>query len=209
MIKEEFHLKEIEPGVFLLEFNDRKDLAYTFLRFQEYYENPHFSGKIFSWPQFRSWYKKYTKRKTFTYHLDWAGFNVPSYVLDPFYQGQFKNITKKEQTFLDLFSKRKEKFYVIGYTKGRDNVLQHETTHARFYINEKYRNAVLKIIKKYNVQEIYQLLSAQMYNYKVWDDELNAYAVNGWSFLNEGLSDVGKFKPLELELKKLHDKYFN
>jgi hypothetical protein len=209
-IKELFHLKEIEPNIFLLEFESRSDLAYTFLRPQEYYENPHFRDTIFTHKQFEKWYKKFKNRKRMTYHTDWSGFNIPSYILDPFFSGEFKGITTKERALLDMFKDKKQKFYVIGCQAGATHVLNHEVTHARFYLNDKYRKEVLRTINKYDVKELYQILSKNMYDYKTWDDEINAYLVNrGSSMFAKRLKDPKSFDELMIKLREISKKYFN
>jgi len=209
--KPTFTMIEIEPKIFLFEFESRDDLAMTFLRMQEHYESPHFSGKIFSLDQFKKWYKKYTGKDKFTYPDDWAGFNIPSYILKPFYGGKFKKITARERALMDALKKQRGKFYAIGCIKGSVGVLNHEITHARFYIHKQYQEEVMCAIKEYDAKEMYQLLSKHMYGFETWDDELNAYLVNGWNFLKKALkpASIKVFTKLSNDLKKINKRYFN
>ena len=102
-------VKEIIKNIFHISFSTQHELASTFLRFQEYYESPKFRGKIFSFYEYKKWYTanspKGKKTGKFTYYKDWGGFNIPSYVLKPFYQGKFNPLSNKEKKFLRAFKK--------------------------------------------------------------------------------------------------------
>ncbi len=59
------------------------------------------------------WYAK--RYGNFTYYEDWAGFNVPSTAMQPFYEGKFDPLSEKERQLLQLFEGTlSERFYVIG-----------------------------------------------------------------------------------------------
>lgn len=88
----------IAKDIYLLRFKTQYELAATFLRVQEHYESPRFHGRIFSLEQFMDWYAK--RYGNFTYYEDWAGFNVPSTALQPFYEGKFDPLSEKEKEFL-------------------------------------------------------------------------------------------------------------
>jgi hypothetical protein len=57
------------------------------------------------------WYAE--RYGNFTYYQDWAGFNVPSTALQPFYEGRFDPLSEKEKALLRLFNGLRERFYVI------------------------------------------------------------------------------------------------
>src|SRR3990167_8171616 len=110
-------LEEIIKNIFHLNVDTQEELTTTFLRFQEHYESPEFKGKIFTLEEFKKWYilNSPNGKKTgrFTYYEDWAGFNIPSEVLEPFYEGKFNPLADYEQKFLDLFKEKRDgKFYV-------------------------------------------------------------------------------------------------
>ena len=168
-------------------FDRQYDLAATFLRFQEHYESPKFRGKIFTLKEYRRWYiahsAKGRKTRKFTYYKDWEGFNVPSDVLDPFYQGDFDPLSEREQIFLQLFRKRRGKlFYVIG-TSGDENILtlKHEIAHGLFYTRPAYRKTVLSILREIpdNVRRKIQqfFASSRDYHPRVFYDETHAYVL--------------------------------
>lgn len=71
-----FSLSEVEKDIYVLTFKNPREMAYTFLRFQEYYESPEFQGEIFTIKQYRRWYVGQSKTKNFSYYKDWGGFNM-------------------------------------------------------------------------------------------------------------------------------------
>ena len=169
--------------IYIVEFDTQKNMAETFLRFQEYYESPAFKGKFFTHKEFKKWYIKHSRvgRKTgkFTYYKDWDGFNIPSKVLKPFKEGKFNPLTEKENKFLKLFKNTRGKFYIIAYYGGGHHLLGHELAHALFHTNKLYKKKVLKALKKYNLKRIEkELLSIGGYGKHVLKDEIQAYAIS-------------------------------
>lgn len=201
---------KIADSVYLLVFNTQYELTSTFLRFQEYYESPEFRGKIFRLKEYKEWYSKL--KGSFSYYTDWSGFNIPSYVLEPFYQKEFKRISKKERVILDMFKKEKSDFYIIGIciNRKKDNkkmkedtglAIKHELAHGLFYTNESYRNKVLETINKFNVNKIKKSINSSAVGYcdEVLDDEVNAYAI--------GSSLKGIPKSLRSKLEGVYKNY--
>ncbi len=131
MILNSVKKKEIFPGVIHLEFPSQEIMAATFLRPQEYYESPRFRGSIFSLEEFKKWY--ISEKGAFTYEKDWPGFNIPSYILKPFYEGKFDPLSEGEKEFLDIFRGKAEPFYIIGTSKENPpEYMDHELAHALF-----------------------------------------------------------------------------
>jgi len=174
--------RKITKDIYVLHFENQRDLASTFLRFQEHYESPKFMGKIFTLKEFKDWYKKVKKKKRFTYYKDWNGFNIPSRILNFFRDGYFNPLSKREKQLLKLFENEEEDFYVIavyGHKKNHHNVLLHEIAHGFFSVDRTYREKVLKIIRKYNLKKIKEeLLKLGGYNKEVLEDEIQAYYVS-------------------------------
>jgi hypothetical protein len=177
----------ITERIILLVYGKQKDLASTFLRFQEHYESPEFRGKCFSLAEFQNWYIQNSPggRATgrFTYYTDWAGFNIPSVVLVPFYDGLFDPLSEQEQEFLLRFKNEKQPFYVIGAHQQAGDLhetLLHEVAHGLFYTDTGYRNAVLEILRTYDTEPIREELRLKAgYHEDVLDDEVNAFMVSG------------------------------
>lgn len=187
---------ELFPNIFHIHFSTRLLLTSTFLRFQEHYESPEFRGKIFSLEEYKKWYisvsPKGKETGKFTYYEDWSGFNIPGYILEPFFEGKFNPLSLEEQHFLKMFEHMRGKyFYIIGTfgdEKGID-VLEHEIAHGFFATNENYKEKVLQTISKLPLNsrknmEKY-LSSSGGYHPSVFDDEIHAYLLTNFNKLVE------------------------
>lgn len=195
---------KIGEGIFILIFKTQKDLTSTFLRFQEHYESPKFRGQVFTIDEYKKWYKKVRGR--FSYYTDWNGFNIPSKVLNPFYDGKFNPLSVKEKKLLNLFKDEKGKFYIIGVhlNDGEVYALCHELAHALFYINKKYRGEMLALEKKYKFDKIAEsFVKTGGYHKSVFEDEFQAYAVE------HGYKSHKRLLPRKFtkEAKKIFEKY--
>jgi hypothetical protein len=210
-------IKEIIQNIFNVKFDSQRVLAETFLRFQEYFESPKFKGKIFTLNEFKKWYiAHYPGKKEigkFTYYKDWVAFNIPSYVLKPFYKGKFDPLSEKEQNFLDLFKdKRRKNFYIIGTCKKRKELdLSHEIAHGLFYTNKKYHKEVLGILNKIDPKakrKIKDHLLEEGYDASVLTDELHAYILADLAYLRRHGIHISRVKSIHQKLKQIFKRYF-
>jgi hypothetical protein len=196
--------------IHLLIFDTQRDVTSTFLRFQEHYESPEFRGKTFSLDEFKKWYvpnsPKGRKTGEFTYHTDWNGFNIPSYVLKPFYSGKFNPLTEQERKFLEIFKDEPEPFYIIGVhraTKKLSSLLKHEIAHGLFYTDENYRSEVLGVLSHFDVEPIkVELRSKAGYHEQVLEDECQAYSIASLKKLKTSIP-----KELSNNLRMIYRKY--
>jgi hypothetical protein len=166
--------KKIADRIFVVRFDSQFALASTFLRFQEHYESPRFRNRVFSLEAFMDWYAD-NNGGEFSYYEDWSGFNVPSTTFEPFYQGKFDPLLRKEQRLLRLFRKERAPFYVIGIADKA--VLKHELAHALFFTRPGYKKAVLAAMRRYNTSAIRKQLVRLGYHRAVVIDEVQAYLV--------------------------------
>jgi len=202
--------QKLTDRIHLLIFNTQRDISSTFLRFQEHYESPKFRGKIFSLEEFKRWYvqnsPKGIKTGEFTYYTDWNGFNIPSYVLKPFYSGKFNPLSEQEKKFLEIFKDEPEPFYVIGIhreTKKLNLFLKHEIAHGLFYTDKDYRGEVLAILSQFDVKPIkIELRSKAGYHEQVLEDEVHAYIIASGKRLKTSIQ-----KKLSLKLRKIYKGY--
>lgn len=205
--------KNIIDKIFLVEFDSSVEAAKTFLRFQEYYESPEFKGKIFKLKHYIKWYKTQTDDGKFTYYHDWSGFNIPSYVLAPFYDGTFKNLSKREKQLLEMFKEDAGDFYIIGVQKGKSDTLKHEIMHGLYYTNEDYRGEVIKsinfdrIFKLQHYKKLENLLEEYGYHDSVFLDEMHAYLVTCQENLIEHGIELSIFDTIIRALELNYDKY--
>lgn len=188
----------ITNKIFLLEFDSSVEAAKTFLRFQEHYESPEFKGKIFSLKDYIKWYKTQTEDGKFTYYYDWSGFNIPSYVFEPFLDGRFKNLSKREKALLEIFKEDVGDFYIIGVQKGKADDLKHEIMHGLYYTDLDYRKEVEIILasqdasQQFSLLPIFDVIEEAGYHEDVLHDEAHAYLATCEEFLlEEGISIDG------------------
>lgn len=209
-------IKKIGEHIYHLEFNKQSKLTMTFLRFQEYFESPKFRGKIFTLKKFRKWYKK-TNHGQFSYEKDWVGFNIPSDILRPFYEGKFDPLSEKEKWMLDQFKNIAGKFYIIGTFKSKGkkkkkenlDTLKHEMAYALFFTNEEYKAEVRRILEPLNLKKFKKaLVKDGDYHESVLEDECHAYILGNQKWLKSTWEiKVGPFKKAHKKLKKVFDKY--
>jgi hypothetical protein len=174
-------INEVVPNIFHVKFKSRKDLGSTFMRFQEYYENPRFKGQHFSRQTFIKWYK--SQYGSFSYYTDWSGFNIPSNALVPFQKGCFGRLTKNEKQLLETFAwNNSKKFYIIGtINDSPQSTLRHEIAHGLWYVSDRYQKKMQKMLSALPKELIASIkswiLSKGCYDQSVIDDELHAYLI--------------------------------
>ena len=204
------NISEPVDNIFHLHYNDQLELTSTFLRFQEYYESPEFRGKIFSLEEYKEWYFKNSKKGKetgeFTYYSDWKGFNIPSYVLTPFYEGKFNPLDEQEKSFLKLFEDKLDRdFYVIGtFGENSSSTLRHEIAHGLYFTNEDYRVVAKNLISDIPIEaretvERY-LRNSAGYHEEVIEDEVHAHVFASLEKLAKKEIDI---EPLKVHSDKL------
>ena len=205
-------IERVTPQIVLVRAPDRKMLAEIFCRFQEHYESgfDNIRGKIFTLGQLRKAYAEGKGAWTYVRNSlvdgDWSGYNLPSYVLEPFIRGAFDPLTEQERDFVDLFRGREDKFYIIGVSKEGRPAIQHEISHGLWYTSLKYRQEAEKALSKWNqIPAFTKLLKSWGYGDPVILDEIHAYMSADYDWFREKKSeDLVKFGITLSE--KLHKK---
>jgi hypothetical protein len=189
---------KLAVGIFLIQFKTQYELASTFLRFQEHYESPKFSRKIFSIEEFMDWYAEENGNK-FSYFTDWSGFNVPSTVFQPFYEGKFDPLLEKEKRLLELVKNLGDRFYVIGLFDPHD--LTHELAHALYFMDPTYEQSANKAMKNFDTSA-FKAEKLAGYAKHVIRDEIQAHLVAPGRLEKQ----FQALRPLQRELRVLfHD----
>ena len=185
-------ITEIEPRVYHAEFKNQRDLAQSMMRLQEYYESisDEICGQYFTLEEF---YHHFTNEDgEFEYTNIWTGFNVPGHIIMQWHSlfAPRDGLTNKEnQLFARLFQLIKDsdniRWYLIATSKSdheHKNAIKHEIAHARYYLNDNYRNKCLELIKEIHDTDyvaIRDLLISMGYSDHVIDDEIQAYMSTG------------------------------
>lgn len=187
--------------IYLVLFPNQHTVMSTCMRFQEHYESPHFREKVFSRERYENWYAK--RYGAFTYYQDWSGANFPSWVFQPFRDGEFDPLTEKEKALLNMFRGVKEPFYIIGAEKGDLGVIAHEGVHGLFYILPDYSKDVVKCMRRYDTVRLRKKLAKKGYCRQVHTDEINAFLLTG---ILEEFSGL-EYRPLQRCLHKVFEKH--
>jgi hypothetical protein len=188
--------------------DNQYDLAMLFLRYQEYYESPKWRGKIFTILDYMEWYSKdqcewkHPKKKDetvqmFSYAVDWSGFNIPRRVFDELFPKipDWNRYDAFMKTLYDMMvgQEGKHSFYLIGTfaggargpVDGDEDILSHEIAHALYYTNPRYKEAVLKELRRLAelkpgyLTKLENTIAKMGYNAYVLTDEAHAYLATG------------------------------
>ncbi len=212
-------LEEILKNVFHVKFPNQQELASTFLRFAEYYQNPFFKGKTFTLDKFREWYVKNSlngrKNGKFTYYSDWDGFSIPSSILETFYKGKFNPLSDREKKLLEVFKdKRGSNFYVIGtFGNISQATKKHEIAHGLFNTDTRYRVKVLEVIRELLATDrkmLNKFLSSYCggYHQDFWEEEGTCYLLDRRCLGRNGVSSVG-LKTASDRIKRIFQETYN
>jgi hypothetical protein len=225
-MKVKYKLQEIHPKVFLVTMDNSYDLAMTFCRVQEFYESPYkeIRGKYFTMADFQRLYTMRRGDDCFTYPIDWAGFNVPSHIIDRCYgyYDSFKDINQYDDVLQGINHKitnsdiNAKKYYLIGAQTGNQSTIDHEVAHAFYYLYSGYRKEANEIVEKLP-EKLFNKFKKHLlgigYNDKVIKDEIQAYLSADPENLTEinGTSERenNKINIASVKLKNLNKEYAN
>lgn len=183
-------VRVIDNNIISLTFSTQKELALTLCRPQEYYEcnSTKLRNKVFTFEEFIDHY--IDKDGVITYFSYWAGFNIPSHVLEKFFISF--DLNKREKKLYELTRKFSHQPYYVIATKHNDlSTLDHEFLHAYYYLNQRYRqevNTIIKYMRPELKKQISSVLQSMGYSKSVLIDEINAYmATSTHKYLTEDL----------------------
>jgi hypothetical protein len=205
-------VKEVFPKIFCVTVDDNYDRAMLFCRYQEYYESPtkKFRGKHFTWAEYMRHYKDHWKKDTFTYPIDWSGYNIPSTVVekgvDTFYkETEYDEIMNDIYYFCENYPLRlgesRGTWYLIGASSKDLKTMNHEIAHGLFFTNKNYRNAMsyqFSLIPEKTKEKIFKKLIKMGYV-----DDKNILVDEAQAFLSTGL-----YNGLEIKEIKNYEKPF-
>ena len=201
------------PGVILISEETQFEIAYAFMRLQEFYECSDISrqGKFFTHDEIIEYDAAKSKLTQFKYLERWAGFNVDGETIEKFiklYKHDFS--TREEKLFTTVrntleqeeYSTYEGKYYLIGTCS--DLYVDHELCHAIFYLYPKFKKESLKLVKSLRKEQynaVKDMLLKAGYATNVIDDEINAYiATSDMYYIKESVFE---------ELSQANMKNFN
>ncbi len=188
---------EIKPYIFAVVIKDNYDRSMLFCRYQEFYESPfpEIRGKSFTLEEYMRLYKNINKKHTFTYPIDWSGYNIPSNILMDarkkfessinMYDSIMNNIIEhceNESKFRN--NGKSHPWYLIGVDKLKSGVINHEIAHGLYYTNLNYKVEMDYHIANLPIKDSMNLKNkliktGYVDDKKILDDEIQAYMSTG------------------------------
>ncbi len=181
-------VNEVVEGILHVKAKTQYELTSTFMRVQEFYESPY--GEIrevfFTHERYMDICAYGNKRSAdneivFSYLEDWNGFNVPGDAFEKWIKVFKGNLWEKEKQLIECVKEAKttKKFYVIGtHDEAEKGDIEHELSHAWYYLDSKYRKKMHKNLDKLSTlarKQIKDNLMEEGYRDTVIDDEAIAY----------------------------------
>ena len=190
-ILSQIELFEMYPKIFALVIKDDKLRARVFMRYQEFYESDSetFRAKGFKWYDYVKHYKKNTKKDYFSYHEDWAGYNIPCDSIESCIK-LIPDINFYDLIMFSIVDTLREivgndKYYLIGIDQstGDDpSLIYHEVAHGLWFVNPAYKIKQKRNIDAMNPdirENLSKKISGMGYGENVLDDEIQAYLSTG------------------------------
>jgi hypothetical protein len=206
-------LEQITERIYNAVGDSPKELGMSFVRPQEYYESPVFRGKIFTFEEFKNWWvgnpPDDVNPGKFIYCTYYEGFNVPSRILKPFFEGKFNPLSDWEKRLLEMVSQiRDREFYLIGTRKdAKPEDLKHEIGHGLYYTSKNYRrrvNSVLKSLNPRTKQKLLRYVQSMDYHPSVYTDEQHAYLLAIEDNLEEAGISERETREISAKLNKIY-----
>lgn len=195
--KPEFTVKEIFPRIFHLKYRTQAAMTRGMIRFQESYEHPVYRGKTFRVRDIKRHAE--ANGEEFNYFTDTFGFNFPAATLEPFFNGKFAPLSRREGAALGALRDIPKNAYVIAtYKSGDPGDSAHEIFHALYSTRPKYRKKVKEILadqaKAGGLKDWEKAMRKAGYHEDVILDEIHAYM---------GESDIYILKRFGKEIPRL------
>jgi hypothetical protein len=218
-MKIKYSLKKLYPGIYLCKIEDMYDLAMAFCRVQEFYESPfkQIRGKRFTLIELMALYSK-KNEGSFTYPVDWGGFNVPGPVVSSLYDYKIEDRNIYDDIILNIHNKivtetKSNHYYLIG-SNTDVSTIEHECCHALYFLDREYKENTNKIIKKLHRslrKKAEDVLIGLGYDKSVMDDEIQAYLTTEFNTLKAtkklNTNEQKNYSDISKELKENFKRY--
>lgn len=176
--------------IWAIRATERTTRALMFMRAQEYYESSfdEIIGKQFKVSRFVDIYKQHYGKQEFTYGSDWAGFNIPSTVLEEcMFNVPEDEINNWDKLMLSVINTIKEQesghnYYLLGVDELDNSLLEHEFAHAMWFTLPGYKAEMSELNEECDpiVKDMmYKCITEYGYADHVLPDEMQAYMSTG------------------------------
>jgi hypothetical protein len=192
-ILDQIKLFEVYPNIFAIVIKDDKLRSRVFLRYQEFYESDSdsFRGKSFKWEDYIKFYKEKTKNDYFSYHEDFAGYNIPCDTIEAC-KAKIPDLNIYDMIMFSITDTIKkivgsQPYYLIGIdqdTGGDPSLIFHEVAHGLWFSDPEFKKQMTKAINEMddNVKsKMIEKIKDFGYGDNVYMDELQAYLATGLS----------------------------
>jgi hypothetical protein len=215
-ILDQIKLFEVYPKIFAVVIKDDKLRSRVFLRYQEFYESDSdsFRGKSFKWNDYIKFYKDKTKRDYFSYHEDFAGYNVPCDTIEAC-KAKIPDLNIYDMIMFSVTDTIKKlvgdsPYYLIGIDQdnGDDpSLIFHEVAHGLWFSDPDYKNKMTEQINSMDPKvkdKMIDKIKAYGYGDNVYMDELQAYMATG---LGSEMRLIKNIKPEMVPFNNIFMKY--
>ena len=215
-ILSQIELFEMYPKIYALVIKDDRLRARVFMRYQEFYESDSdsFRGQGFKWHDYVKFYKEKTKNDYFSYHEDWAGYNIPCTSIESCI-AKIPDINYYDLIMFSVVDTIREKvgndnYYLIGIDQstGDDpSLIFHEVAHGLWFVNPIYRAKQSRNIENMNSNvrnTVAKKITGMGYGQNVVDDEIQAYLSTG---IGDNMTRIKDIKQAQIPFKETFDSY--
>jgi hypothetical protein len=215
-ILSQIQLFEMYPKIYALVIKDDRLRARVFMRYQEFYESDSdsFRGQGFKWYDYVKFYKEKTKNDYFSYHEDWAGYNIPCTSIESCI-AKIPDINYFDLIMFSVVDTIKsivgnDNYYLIGIDQstGEDpSLIYHEVAHGLWFVNPIYRTKQFKNIETMNPQvrnAVAKKITGMGYGQNVIDDEIQAYLSTG---IGDNMKRIKDIKQAQIPFVNTFDSY--
>lgn len=203
-ILDQIRLFEVYPKIFAIVIKDDKLRSRVFLRYQEFYESDSdsFRGKSFKWEDYIKFYKEKTKKDYFTYHEDFAGYNIPCDTIEAC-KAKIPDLNIYDMIMFSLTDTIKKlvgdsPYYLIGIDQpadGDESLIHHEVAHGLWFSDPNYKKLMMDQIEKLDPRiedRMIEKIKNFGYGNNVYLDELQAYMATGLSGSMNNIKNIKK-----------------
>lgn len=169
------------------EFPNAREMTLTFFRVEEHYESryPNIREQRFTIEDFLETFM--SEDGEFTYFYSVYGFNVPGGSFKRFFERNGDHLTRREVALLERVKSAvnydADDFYIIASIDGDDRTLDHELSHAFYYLDAEYRRRVdglvSNAVRADLITEFKDALASMGYSEQVFSDEVGAFLCAG------------------------------